>query len=285
MPEEIRALSWADVEQQVGEISPLLDNQRVFGVPRGGAVLAALASKVVPTMALVARPQEAEIILDDIIDSGATRDKFLNLYPDTRFIALIDKTAGQRDGWVHFPWEPEPQQDMEDHVRRIIEAIGDDPTREDLLETPKRVVQSWTELYSGYHAQPKLKWFENEYSETVIMRRVGFWSMCEHHMLPFWGNVDLAYVPNGFIIGISKLSRLVEVYSRRLQVQERLTTDIGTALEGPKVKGVAVSVRAQHACMIARGVRQREAKLTTNYFSGVFANDSKYRMEFLEGAH
>jgi GTP cyclohydrolase IA len=154
-----------------------------------------------------------------------------------------------------------------------------------LLETPKRVARSWSELYSGYNANAgdQLKWFEDNTDEMVVVRGVQFYSTCEHHMLPFFGEVDIAYIPNGAILGVSKLARLVEVYARRLQVQERLARQIGEALQDTKENaplGVAVHMTGKHLCMMARGVKQQQAEMETNYLTGVFRTESATRAEF-----
>ena len=286
-------LTWDDVIgrlERLGLSRQPYENQhrrrQIYGVPRGGAIVAGLTQARFPQeIHIVSDPSIADMIVDDIIDSGSTQSQYAELYPDKPFIALVDKPAeGLIGKWIKFPWEHDRETDLEDHVRRIIQAIGDDPSREGLLETPRRLAQSWQELFSGYaDGDPAsvLKWFESESQEMVIMRDISFWSTCEHHMLPFWGKVDIGYIPNGKVIGISKLSRLVNAISRRLQIQENLTHQIGKSLEGPFVDGVGVSVRAQHACMMARGVRQSEGHMVTNYMSGDFLNNPATRAEFL----
>ena len=288
----LMSLSWGDVEARIASLtksSVFWDYNgnmpyHAFGIPRGGAIVVGLARQqgiLIPSP----RPEDADIIIDDVIDSGATRDEYINKYQKPVF-ALVDKPAEGLVGiWVQFPWEGVGQTDVEGNIRRIIQAIGDDPSREDLLETPSRVVRSWSELFSGYHEEEDdiLKWFNNDCDEMVILRDIEFWSTCEHHLLPFWGVVDIAYVPNGRVIGISKIARLVNAKSRRLQIQERLTVDIGKVIESGGVRGVAVSIRASHACIMARGVMKGEARLTTNYLGGLFRSDPSARAEFLGG--
>ena len=156
-------------------------------------------------------------------------------------------------------------------VRMLLGNIGEDVSRDGLYETPQRVSKSWSELYSGYDKTPNdvLKWFKDDTDEMVVIRNVKFFSTCEHHMLPFFGRVDIGYIPNGKIVGVSKLARLVHIYSRRLQVQERLARQIGEALE-KDTKGVAVHVSGKHLCMMARGVQQTESEMETNYMTGIF---------------
>lgn len=160
----------------------------------------------------------------------------------------------------------------QDFVKSIIRLIGDDPEREGLTGTPDRVVRSWQELYSGYHANISevLTWFsEPGYRGLITMNGIHFWSMCEHHMLPFGGTVDIGYLPKGHVIGISKLARLVEVFARRLQLQERLTQQIASALyDEERTHGVIARIRATHSCMTMRGVKQPEPSMITMYCEG-----------------
>jgi GTP cyclohydrolase I len=175
---------------------------------------------------------------------------------------------------------------MEKHVREILEALGEDPEREGLKETPRRVRESLEFLTAGYHEDiDKVLGgfiFDDEYDEMVICKDISLYSLCEHHMLPFFGKCHVAYIPKGKIIGLSKIPRLVEVYSRRLQVQERLTNEIArTLMEYLKPLGVAVTIEAVHLCMAMRGVRKRDSLIITSSMLGAFRNDPKTRMEFL----
>ena len=174
------------------------------------------------------------------------------------------------------------KQDIASSVIHIIEYLGDDPNRSGLLETPKRVVKSWDTLFSGYQYNPEndLKWFEDDTDEMVICKGISFFSTCEHHMLPFFGTVAIGYIPNGSVIGVSKLARLVTGYSRRLQIQEQMTRQIGEALN-PHVLGVGVHVVGQHFCMMARGVNQQHSEMVTNYLTGPFRESAETRSEFL----
>ena len=164
-------------------------------------------------------------------------------------------------------------------VRSLIAHIGDDASRDGVLDTPERVVRSWSELFSGYGQPPTLTWFEDNSDEMIISHGIAFYSTCEHHMLPFFGTAHVGYIPNGKVIGISKLSRIVNHYSRRLQIQERMARQIGESL-ADEVAGVAVHVEGQHMCMMARGVRQHNALMTTNYLTGVFRQNPDTRAEF-----
>ena len=154
-------------------------------------------------------------------------------------------------------------------IRELIIEIGEDPTREGLCNTPERIASAYKEIFSGYDSNSELSVQFSEDSEAVVIRDIQFYSMCEHHMLPFFGKIQLAYSPNGRVFGISKLVRLVEKYSRRLQIQERMTKNIADELFSNEVKGVAVIVQAEHLCMKMRGVRNN-ANVTTAAFRGIF---------------
>ena len=154
-------------------------------------------------------------------------------------------------------------------IRELIIEIGEDPTREGLCDTPERIASAYKEIFSGYDSNSELSVQFSEDSEAVVIRDIQFYSMCEHHMLPFFGKIQLAYSPNGRVFGISKLVRLVEKYSKRLQIQERMTKNIADELFSNGVKGVAVIAQAEHLCMKMRGVRNN-ANVTTAAFRGIF---------------
>ncbi len=156
-------------------------------------------------------------------------------------------------------------------VREIIIEIGEDPTREGLKDTPERIGQMYQEIFGGYESDSELSVQFSEDSDTVIARDIQFYSMCEHHMLPFFGKIHIAYSPNGRVFGISKLVRLVEKYSKRLQIQERLTKNIADELFAQGVKGVVVVADAEHLCMRMRGVRN-DATLTSSAYRGIYEN-------------
>ena len=160
---------------------------------------------------------------------------------------------------------------MKKLVRELIIEIGEDPTREGLRETPERIANMYKEIFGGYDSDSELAVQFSEDSDVVIVRDIQFYSMCEHHMLPFFGKIHIAYSPNGKVFGISKLVRLVEKYSKRLQIQERLTKNIADELYSQGVKGVVVFVDAEHLCMKMRGVRNN-ATLTSSAFRGIYEN-------------
>ena len=156
-------------------------------------------------------------------------------------------------------------------VRELIIEIGEDPTREGLKDTPERIAQMYQEIFEGYETDSELSVQFSEDSDTVVARDIQFYSMCEHHMLPFFGKIHIAYSPNGRVFGISKLVRLVEKYSKRLQIQERLTKNIADELFAQGVKGVVVVADAEHLCMRMRGVRN-DATLTSSAYRGIYEN-------------
>ena len=176
---------------------------------------------------------------------------------------------------------------MQDTIRRLLDQIGEDPSREGLRETPRRVEQSLQFLTSGYRASLDAvindALFTVEYSEMVIVRDIDFYSLCEHHLLPFFGKCHVAYLPNTKVIGLSKIPRIVDMFARRLQVQERLTSQIADAFrEKVDPLGVAVVMEAAHLCMAMRGVEKQNSVTTTSAMHGVFRDDARTRMEFLE---
>jgi GTP cyclohydrolase IA len=174
---------------------------------------------------------------------------------------------------------------IEHAVREILAAVGEDPDREGLRETPARVARMYAELFSGLHQDPRAhlqKFFTQEYDEVVLIRDIAFNSICEHHMLPFMGQAHIAYIPNGRVIGLSKLARVVEVVSKRPQVQERMTEDIANLLvEELDAKGVAVVIEATHTCMTIRGVRKPGSVCMTSAMKGVFRSNLSSRSEVM----
>ncbi len=170
-------------------------------------------------------------------------------------------------------------------VREILAAVGEDPDREGLLETPDRVARMYAELFSGLHEDPRphlRKFFAEAYDEVVLVRDISFNSMCEHHMLPFMGQAHIGYMPNGRVIGLSKLARVVEVVARRPQVQERMTETIANLLlEELEAKGVAVVIEATHTCMTIRGVRKPGSLCVTSAMKGIFRSNLSSRSEVM----
>ena len=182
-------------------------------------------------------------------------------------------------------YDEESLKNLKIHYYEILKHLGEDPEREGLLKTPERVAKSMQFLTHGYHANPeqilRSALFREDYREMVIVKDIEVYSMCEHHMLPFFGKAHVAYIPNGYIVGLSKIPRIVDVFSRRLQVQERLTTQIKDCIQTVlKPLGVAVVIEAHHLCMMMRGIQKQNSITTTSDFTGVFRND-KTRAEFM----
>jgi len=176
---------------------------------------------------------------------------------------------------------------MEDAIRHLLAELGEDPDREGLRESPRRVAQSLRFLTSGYEADLDAvindALFTVEYNEMVLVRDIDFYSLCEHHLLPFFGKCHIAYIPDGRVIGLSKIPRIVDVFARRLQVQERLTSQIAETIQARvRPLGVAVIMEATHLCMAMRGVEKQNAVTTTSALLGVFHSDARTRHEFLE---
>lgn len=167
----------------------------------------------------------------------------------------------------------------------LLAYLGEDPSRDGLRDTPARVVKAWKEMTAGYAADPAEilgREFEQPFDEMVVLRNIHFYSTCEHHMLPFYGTAAVGYIPNGKVVGISKLARLVECYARRLQIQERMAQQIAQAvIDHLGAQGVGVCIRAHHLCMGCRGVRQPETEMVTNVMLGLMREDEKARNEFL----
>jgi GTP cyclohydrolase I len=175
---------------------------------------------------------------------------------------------------------------MEELIRQILVEIGEDPTREGLTRTPLRVAKAYEFLTGGYRRNLEGEIngaiFESSQQEIVLVRDIDFYSLCEHHMLPFYGRVHVAYIPNGKIIGLSKIPRIVDVFARRLQVQERMTVQIAEALRDVLApKGVGVVADARHLCMMMRGVQKQNSSALTSCLLGAFQSDAKTRAEFL----
>ena len=180
----------------------------------------------------------------------------------------------------------EPGADLESAVRTLLAEIGEDPLRDGLQRTPERVRRMYAELTAGYRADPDAlingATFEVAYDEMVVVRDIEFFSLCEHHLLPFYGRAHVGYLPRGRVIGLSKIPRIVDLYAHRLQVQERLTVQVADFLmERLEPKGVGCVVEASHLCTMMRGVRKQEATMVTSSMLGTFRRDARTRGEFM----
>jgi GTP cyclohydrolase I len=194
--------------------------------------------------------------------------------------------AGISSGSLKLETGPVDLPRIERAVKEILAAVGEDTNREGLLETPARVARMYAEMFAGLKVDPRQhlkKVFTEQYDEVVLVRDISFCSMCEHHLLPFMGQAHVAYVPNGKVVGLSKLARVVEVVSRRPQVQERMTEDIAMMLvEELGAKGVAVVIEASHSCMTIRGIKKPGSSMVTSALKGLFRSNVSSRAEVLQ---
>jgi len=183
-------------------------------------------------------------------------------------------------------YNPQNTEKLASHYREILKLLGEDPQREGLLKTPERVAKAMEFFTHGYDTNPaeilRSAMFKEDYKQMVIVKDIEIYSLCEHHMVPFFGKAHVAYIPNGTIVGLSKIPRVVECYARRLQLQERLTTQIKDCLqEVLNPLGVAVVIEAQHLCMSMRGIQKQNSVTTTSEFTGAFLKNENTRQEFM----
>ena len=262
---------------------------KVYGVPRGGVFIAYALRAKFSALEVVDNPADADFIVDDILDSGKTQEHYKTFYRSKPFFAMVEPKTPDEKQWVVFPWEMGDGivEGLEQNIVRILQFIGEDNTRGGLKETPKRTSDAWKFWCSGYGKKPEdiLKSFEDgaeNYNELIVVKDIPFYSKCEHHLADFFGTATVGYVPNGKIVGLSKINRLVDMYARRLQVQERLTHQIFDSLTTHlKPKGVGVLIKARHLCMESRGVCQQGHHTITSALGGTVFED-KGRSEFLK---
>lgn len=276
----------------------LPDSVKVWGVPRGGTTVAALVAREFIEAELVDLPEQADVIVDDVYDSGTTAQKFLamgkpfvSLYSrkiDVPHNCFYGEYIPPEAGWLSFPWENGiNERSGEDIVIRLLQYIGEDPTREGLKETPKRVLAAWKHWCGGYEIDSSslLKTFEDGAEgcdQMVLVKDIEIYSHCEHHLAPFFGKAHIAYIPNGRVVGLSKLARVADVFARRLQVQERLTNQIANAIDSHlKPQGVGVIVEARHMCMCSRGVNKQDSVTITSALRGALLKEDAARAEFM----
>lgn len=284
------------LHQHLHDTYPARTWMNIYPIPRGGVPAAYALQNIEPGFyTIVDNPEDACICIDDIIDSGKTAAVHWDKYQKLTY-ALINKQATDcshmepfLDKWIVFPWEHAEDKDdsFTDNVVRLLQFVGEDPTRGGLLETPARVAKAWGEWTSGYGQDPKdiLKVFEDggeRYDQMVIVKDIPIYSKCEHHLADIFGTATIAYIPDGKIVGLSKLSRLADIFARRLQVQERLTQQIADALqEHLQPKGVGVLIRARHMCMESRGLCQQGHHTITTALHGALKEDLAARAEFM----
>tara|TARA_R100001163_G_scaffold11614_4_gene10614 strand:- start:6294 stop:7130 length:837 start_codon:yes stop_codon:yes gene_type:complete len=270
-------IHWEEVFTRLNKIkNKYKKDTKYYGVPRGGVIVAGLTGN--PTNNI----EEADVIIDDLIDSGKTMERYAKY--NKPFVALIDKRDELRDDWLVFPWESKEQdtnETVEDNVTRLLQYFGEDVNREGLRETPKRFVKFFREFLNP--PEWNCTSFEGEgYDEMIVQTNIPFHSLCEHHIAPFFGTGTIAYIPDKRIVGLSKLARTLETYARRLQNQERITTQVAEFLwEELQPLGVAVQLTAKHMCMEMRGVKKHDTHTTTTKLLGVFKNDINAKNEFL----
>lgn len=316
----MKTLTWEDVERLVLALHLRIEEEvdcfdqpvqnglaiKVYGIPRGGSVVAAMLCSSFPGYQLVDDILLARVVVDDLVDSGRTAERAAFEIEggkhgnDAYFDALIRKpyspvdcapNAEVFDDWIVFPWEvgmgEYGEDSAQDAVVRIIQRVGEDPTREGLIETPKRFIKAFDEMTQGYRVDPMdlCKVFHEENAdEMVVLQNIDFVSLCEHHLLPFTGTMSVGYIPgHGRVIGLSKIARIVHAFSRRFQVQERLTHQVaGFIMDHPDLRplGAGAVVKGVHSCMTCRGVREQGATMVTSATYGLI-RDPAGRSEFL----
>lgn len=268
----IENVTWADIRKYISTLKP----QLYYGIPRGGEIIAQL----LPRDWITDDPLEADAFIDDLIDSGATRTHYQTTYGDKPFYAIREKKDPQI--WYQFPWEIEGTLDAESHIQRVLQFLGEDTQREGLRETPRRYVKFLREFMKV--PDWNFTTFDSEgYDQMIVQSNIPFYSLCEHHIAPFFGEGVIAYIPNGKIVGLSKLARTLDLFSRKLQNQERITQQVCEYLvEQLEPKGVAVILKAKHLCMEMRGVKKHDTFTTTSKMYGVFEDDLNARNELLK---
>lgn len=287
----MRQTTYAEIDLLIGILASKIDRSLydgVFGVPRGGVpICMSIAQRL--NLPVVSVPSSKTLVVDDICDSGTTLARFEE--NDSAVLFSRDATKDKptyvgevSEEWIQFPWES-GEQPGEDAIIRLLQVIGEDPKREGLLDTPKRVLKSYKELFAGYKQSAKevlgTTFDSSGYDQIVILKDIEMYSTCEHHMIPFVGTVSIGYLPNKRVVGLSKLARLVEVFSRRLQIQEKMTQQIADAIsEILESRGTMVVVKAKHFCMCARGVNKQNSWMITSAIRGRF-EEPIIRQEFL----
>lgn len=261
-------ITWDEIK---GRIKDFDKTKKYYGIPRGGQYISAILNPV-DTI------DEADIIVDDLIDSGKTKDKYSQY--NKPFVAIFNKQTEikLKNKWLIFPWE-DKEDDIEDNIVRILQYINEDVNREGLVNTPSRMKKVLNEFFNP--VLPNITIFSsNGYNQMVVENQIPFYSFCEHHFLPFFGYVSIGYIPNKHIIGLSKLSRIVDYYSRRLNTQEYLTENIANFLNDKlKPLGCGVTIKGRHLCKEMRGVKTT-GEMTTTALKGMFLNGD-VKSEFL----
>ena len=304
-----KEVTWEDVGTAVRDWARTLASLGAFdfvvGISRGGIVPGFMLSQMMKLCFVVVDPfvegglkefaSKRIIMIDDIEDTGATLSFFgeqATKYKLADFVprVIVRKPEEELNKvWYIFPWETETDTagGREQATVAILRSIGENPMREGLVDTPKRVAKLWGDLTAGYQQKPeeimRTDFSSEKYDEMIVLKDIRYFSTCEHHLLPFYGKVHFAYIPDKKIVGVSKIIRLIDVFSRRLQVQERMTMQIGQTFEEiVKPKGVGIVVEGLHLCMMLRGVKRENPMMKTSYLGGALRNKPEAREEFLK---
>lgn len=298
---------------RVGRYMKAADIDGVYGVPKGGLVPAAVVAGLLQRE-LLDQPTSRCLVVDDIVDSGRTLEQIYKEFPSAAYAAFVNvdrvdqslsafrpaqisygMELSEHDyeeiPWVEFAWDPRKSDGSTEHspesnVQRVLQYLGEDITRDGLIDTPERYLRALKEMCAGYEQDPGAilsKRFQADSNEMIILRDIQFSSLCEHHVLPFSGVAHVSYIPRPEqgVVGLSKLARLVTCYAQRLQIQERMTQQIARALvQHVQPLGVGVIVEAAHGCAQCRGVRQPTARMITSALTGVFERP-EVRNEFM----
>jgi GTP cyclohydrolase IA len=265
-------IGWQEIYNRLEYLKSKYEpDTKFYGVPRGGQIIAGMLGNAVDTI------DQADVIVDDLIDSGQTLLQYAK--HDKPFAALIDKREEYKNEWIVFPWENH-NGNVEDNVTRLLQYFGEDVHREGLQDTPKRYVKFFKQFLTPQ--EWNFTTFSSEgYDEMIVQTNIPFYSLCEHHIAPFFGYGHIAYIPKDKIVGLSKLARTLDLFANRLQNQERITTQVAEYLEEKlQPKGVAVSLSAKHMCMEMRGVKKHDTWTTTTKLIGAFKKDEDARLEF-----
>ena len=270
-----KKITWSEIYKRVRQdvLHDRPDHLKYYGIPRGGQVVAGLTGNAVDSI------EECDVIIDDIYDSGNTAKKYEKY--EKEMVFLYDKRKEKDLPWLVFPWENEFDRGFENDIVRLLERIGENPKREGLIDTPKRVAKAWKELMTEPEFNPTT-FSANGYDQMIIEKDINYYTFCEHHMIPFFGKVAIGYIPNEKIIGISKLPRTVEKYSKMLNTQEYFTNNIANYLyEKLKPLGLGVIVTGRHLCQEMRGVKKM-GETITSCLKGVMLEDHKAKKEFFD---
>lgn len=299
---DTHVISLGEVSSAAEHVAAILEGRfshgqplRIYAIPRGGisgaGFLLHQLGKLRRTAVLTSSPEQADVVFDDLVDSGATMARYTSGFKIALFSKREDMPCGCNlppHRWVVLPWELNTQHSADDIPRRLLQFIGENPERGGLKETPARFLKAWAEWTDGYKKNPAsvFKVFEDGAEEAdalIVVKDIPVYSHCEHHLAPFFGIAHIGYIPNGKIVGLSKFSRLVDVFAHRLQVQERLTNQIADAFEECLApRGVAVVLACRHLCMESRGIQRQGSITKTSAMRGLLRDDHAARAEFME---